>query len=81
MVERYSASKLLLIIVIVLTFGNNLHFLKEKIQSCYPCNIILTTYIFEWLYKGGAMALGEPPSFKITLHCTFVQWPSVHPSA
>ena len=56
-VERYSASKLLLIIVIVLTFGNNLHFLKEKIQSCYPCNIMLTTYMFEWLYKGGAMAL------------------------
>lgn len=39
-----------------MTFGNNLHF-KEKIQSCYPYSIILTTYIFEWLYKGGAMAL------------------------
>lgn len=57
MVERYSAGKLLLIIVIVLTFGSNLRFLKEKIQSCYPYNIILTSYIFEWLYRGGALAL------------------------
>lgn len=37
MVERYIASKLLLIIIIALTFGNNLHFFKvEKIKVVIP---------------------------------------------
>lgn len=37
MVERYIASKLLLIIIIALTFGYNLHFFKvEKIKVVIP---------------------------------------------
>lgn len=58
-VERYIASKLLLIIVIGLTFGSHLHFFTlkrvEKIQSC-SYNVTLATYILEWLESRGVTA-------------------------